>query len=95
MAKDLKKFLMRFMGEPIVILHDRYWYRGIVKKVTNECVILSDPYAVTDSGIPTETASQFEMPIQSDVMIPFASIEVACQLPWAFNGYAEKDKNRT
>lgn len=90
--KDLKQFFMRYMHEPIAILCVRYWYRGIVKEVGDNYVILGDPFAVEETGPTTDPEPRFETAIPSDLLISFAAIEIVCQPTWAFHGYDKKDK---
>jgi len=78
-------FLKEKTGQPIAILCCRYWYRGIVSHVGEDCVILANPRAVEVTGIATNTTPETEDVIPSDLCILLASVEIVCQPTWCFS----------
>jgi hypothetical protein len=87
--KDNKKWevFKKYIVEPhegnrVAILCNRYWYRGIVKKVANDCIVLEKGIAVEIAGRPEDAKSQVEDWIGSDVFIPRTTIEMICHPKW-------------
>lgn len=69
-------------GNKVAILCNRYWYRGIVKKVEDDCVVLEKGIAVEIVGKPEDAKSKAEDWIGSDVFIPRTTIEMICHPKW-------------
>lgn len=84
---DLRKYFEEKKGDAVAILCPRYWYRGIVAEVQDSYVVLTQPFAVEETGLPTAPAASIEVGIPGDQMIPYAAIETVIQPVWAFNGY--------
>lgn len=78
------------LGEPIAILCMRYWYRGFLTSVSESLVVLSDAYAVEQTGPASATAPQREDAIPCDVHINPNVIEIHIQPAWAPSGYTSK-----
>ena len=70
-------------GQRVAIWCMRYTYRGIVQNVTDDCVILYDPFAVEVSGRATNSKVETEDKIPSDLVINLGAVEIVCQPVWA------------
>ena len=75
----------QYVGEPLAILCARYWYRGMVRKVGQDFVKLSDVRAVEVTGAATSLVPQTEDPVPSDMTISVGAIEQVCQPAWVWH----------
>lgn len=88
----MKSMLERMIGEPVAIFCARYIYRGILKEVGDDAVLLTNPCAVEVTGRASRETPEAEDPIPSDLIISLGAVEIACQPTWAFAGYGAEKK---
>ena len=91
-SSGMEKFLLALLGAPIALLCMRYWYRGIVASVGGGVVTLSHPRVVEVPGVSASTCPYTEDPVPSDVVINLASVEIACQPAWVWQGFEKEGK---
>ncbi|MEM5810466.1 MAG: hypothetical protein QXP66_01025 [Candidatus Aenigmatarchaeota archaeon] len=89
----IAKYLSQFINEPISILCARYWYRGIVKEVGKDAVILAQPYVIEETGPVTDEKPKYESEIPSDILVSFEAIELICRPTWTFHNYEKSEKS--
>jgi hypothetical protein len=94
MLKIIETLRTKYMGLPVAILCNRYWYRGIVKKADKDMVTLTDARAVEVTGPATGMKPITEDRIPSDVHIPSGTIEVVCQPNWVWHEVKINNKNK-
>lgn len=82
----MREILHEYMGEPIAILCARYWYRGILSKLGDSYLVLSQPFAVEVTGLATAEETSEEDRIPSDLIISFGAVEIVCQPTWVSHG---------
>lgn len=81
--EGFKKYVVEpYEGNRVAVLCNRYWYRGIVKKATSDCIVLEKGIAVEIAGKPEDAKSKVEDWIGSDVFIPRTTIEMICHPKW-------------
>jgi hypothetical protein len=73
----------KYIGDHISILCARYWYRGVVKEVGDNYIVLSNPAAVEVTGSASATAPTREDPIPGDIVIAVDAIELVGQMAWS------------
>ena len=81
------EYLTSKIGEAVFLNCVRWGYRGIVREVSSEGVLLSHPYMIFDSDSYTGPKVKEEFEIPSDLYVSLDAIEVICQPVWAFAGY--------
>ena len=81
--------LKSYEGQPVAILCARYWYRGILKEIGEDHVLLTNPRAVEVTGSAQQDHPEREDIIPSDLMIRIDFMEIVCQPAWV---YHEMDK---
>lgn len=79
----MKEYLEAFQKEPIAILAGRFFYRGIVDKVSDDAVILSHAAVVLDIKDYTKEDGIEELKIPGTICIKLSAIEMACSPEWA------------
>jgi hypothetical protein len=85
MSDGRKKFyeqLVGLEGQPVAILCARYWYRGLLKEVGVDHVVLSNPRAVEVTGSAQSQTPEREDPIPSDLYVRIDFMEIVCQPTW-------------
>ena len=87
-----KKYFEGIVGEPVAVLCSRYWWRGIVRQVGENGVILSDVFLIYETGKMDGNQPKSEEACGTDTMIALDAIELVGQFPWAFYGYDKKIK---
>ena len=80
----MKEVLQDYIGQPLAILCARFNYRGILSKVTDDCVVLAQARAVESSGASNQERPSNEDPIGSSVIISLNAVELVYQPRWAF-----------
>jgi len=75
-------YLTSMVGQWIAVWCIRYCYRGQIKQVFDDGVLLSTPYAVETSGQGTADKTDTEDKIPSDIFISNGAIEMICQPSW-------------
>jgi len=80
----MREVLNDYVGQPIAILCARFNYRGILSKVTDDCVVLAQARAVESSGASSQERPSNEDPIGSSVVISMNAIELCYQPNWCF-----------
>jgi len=83
-AQTMKDALQAYVGQPLAILCARFNYRGIVSKVTDDCIVLSQARAVEASGASNQDAPSSEDNIGSSVVISLNAVELIYQPNWCF-----------
>jgi hypothetical protein len=78
------------MGEPVAILCMRYWYRGFLVSASEDLVVLSNAFAVEQTGPAANVAPQREDAIPCDVPINPNVIEIIIQPAWCVHGYTKE-----
>jgi hypothetical protein len=87
----LHERLEAYKGQPIAVLCARYWYRGILKEVGKDHVLLTNPRAVEVTGSASQDHPEREDVIPSDLMIRIDFMEIVCQPSWVYFEMSEKD----
>jgi hypothetical protein len=85
----LHERLKSYLGQPIAILCARYWYRGILREVGEDHVLITNPRAVEVTGSAQADRPEREDIIPSDLMVRIDFMEIVCQPTWV---YHEMDK---
>ena len=78
----LKEHLESLAGQHVAIKCDKYLYRGNVKKVGDDSVILEKAALVEVFGNLDGDSTEREMECPSDMLISFFKIEMVCQPSW-------------
>lgn len=81
------KALKAYEKKPVAVLCMRYWYRGILSKIEDGYVVLSDAKAVEQTGSASGSEPDTEDPIPSDVIINLDAVEIVCQPAWVWHGF--------
>jgi hypothetical protein len=84
-AENMSDILKDYIGQPVAILCARFNYRGILSKVTRDCVILAKATAVESSGRSNSEKPNSEDVIGSSVVISLNAVELIYQPNWAFS----------
>lgn len=87
MELSKEAYLKRKMNEAVFIACARGWYRGIVREVGKDGVLLSNPYMIFEESSYTTEKPREEYPIPSDLFICLDAVEMVCQPTWCFYGY--------
>ncbi len=77
------EMLNKYKGQRVAVWCMRYAYRGRVKEVHEDCVVLEDVFAVESSGRATNPKVEVEDKIPSDLVIHLGAVEIVCQPTWA------------
>lgn len=73
-----------YLGKPVAILCGRFNYRGIMKIVNEDSVVLTKARAISVSGACSKEEPESEEEILSPVIIMKNSIELVYQPRWCF-----------
>lgn len=84
-GRNMAGVMMDYIGQPVAILCARFNYRGILSKVTDDCVILAQARAVESSGASNSERPNSEDPIGSSVIISLNAVELVYQPNWVFS----------
>lgn len=84
-----QQYLASKMNEAVFLNCARWGYRGIVKEVSADAVLLSNPFLIFDSDSYTSKEVKEEYSIPSDLLVALDALEIVCQPVWAFYGYDE------
>jgi len=84
-GENMAKVMMDYIGQPVAILCARFNYRGILSKVTDDCVVLAQARAVESSGASNSERPNSEDPIGSSVIISLNAVELIYQPTWVFS----------
>lgn len=91
--RNMRDALARHTGEKVVVICARYQYWGTVSEVLEDCLILSNAYAVESSG-----SAQGEQPSVTDaipesIVISLGAVELMYRPKWIdFEPAATKGK---
>lgn len=80
----MREIIQEYVGQPIAILCARFNYRGILSKVTDDCVVLAQARAVESSGASSQERPSNEDPIGSSIVISINAVEIFYQPAWSF-----------
>ena len=83
-ASSMSSVLQDYLGQPVAVLCARFNYRGILSKVTDDCLILAQARAVESSGASSSDRPNSEDPIGSSVIISLNAVELVYQPNWVF-----------
>jgi predicted transcriptional regulator YheO len=83
-ASSMSSVLQDYLGKPVAVLCARFNYRGILSKVTDDCLILAQARAVESSGASSSNRPNSEDPIGSSVIISLNAVELVYQPNWVF-----------
>lgn len=83
-GNSMSSVLQDYLGQPIAVLCARFNYRGILSKVTDDCVVLAKARAVESSGASSSDRPNSEDPIGSSVIIALNAVELVYQPNWVF-----------
>lgn len=83
-GSNMANVLKEYVGQPVAILCARFNYRGILSKVTDDCVVLAKARAVESSGASSSDRPNSEDPIGGSVVISLNAVELIYQPNWAF-----------
>jgi hypothetical protein len=83
-GSNMAAIMQDYIGQPVAILCARFNYRGILSKVTDDCVVLAQARAVESSGASSSEKPNSEDPIGSSVMISLNAVELVYQPNWCF-----------
>lgn len=81
----------RYLGKKIVLICARYQYWGTVAEVHEQCLIMSNPTAVENSGPATGAAPSVTDPIPESIVIKFDAIELIYRPSWVENKSAHEN----
>ena len=81
-GSNMAQLLQEYLGQPIAILCARFNYRGILSKITDDCVVLAQARAVESSGASNNERPNSEDPIGSSVVISLNAVELIYQPNW-------------
>lgn len=84
-ATCMRDIIQEYVGQPIAILCARFNYRGILSKVTDDCVVLAQARAVESSGASSQERPSNEDPIGSSIVISLNAVEIFYQPQWCFS----------
>ena len=73
-----------YTGQPVAILCSGNWYRGILREVGTDYVVLEPARAVADPGPLNADRPKVEYPIPSSVIVGTSAIALLCQPAWAW-----------
>ena len=85
MGSNMATIMNDYIGQPVAILCARFNYRGILSKVTDDCVVLAQARAVESSGASSSERPNSEDPIGSSVIISLNAVELIYQPNWAYH----------
>jgi len=81
-GENMAQVMREYIGQPVAILCARFNYRGILSKVTDDCVVLAQARAVESSGASNSERPNSEDPIGSSVIISLNAVELIYQPNW-------------
>lgn len=84
-GSNMACILQDYIGQPLAILCARFNYRGILSKVTDDCLVLAQARAVESSGASNSEKPNSEDPIGSSIIISLNAIELVYQPAWCFS----------
>lgn len=77
--------LKSYQGQPVAVLCARYWYRGILKDVGEDHILITNPRAVEVTGSAGAERPEREDIIPSDLMVRIDFMEIVCQPTWVYH----------
>jgi hypothetical protein len=83
-GENMASILKDYLGQPLAVLCARFNYRGILSKVTDDCLILAKARAVESSGASNSESPNSEDVIGSSVVISLNAVELIYQPQWAY-----------
>jgi len=84
-GSNMGLIMQDYIGQPVAILCARFNYRGILSKVTDDCVVLAQARAVESSGASSSESPNSEDPIGSSEIISLNAVELVYQPNWVFS----------
>ena len=89
-ADGFGKAVSAYLGQAVAVLCPQWVYRGVVKRVGDNVLVLHPAHGVCVTGSATEAKPRAENPLAGDLFIPLAAIEIVSQPSWASYGIGEK-----
>jgi len=83
-GENMASIMKDYVGQPIAVLCARFNYRGILSKITDDCIVLACAHAVESSGASNSERPNSEDPIGSSVIISLNAVELVYQPNWVF-----------
>lgn len=83
-GNNMASIIKDYIGEPVAVLCARYNYRGVLSKVTEDCLVLAQARAVETSGQSSNAVPDTEDVIGSSVVISLGAVELVYQPNWVF-----------
>jgi hypothetical protein len=90
----LAERLKQYVGQPIACLCARYWYRGILKEIGEDHIVMINPRAIEVTGPANATTPEREDIIPGDLMIRIDFMEIVCQPSWVYHEMSEKAQEK-
>jgi len=90
----LVAYLSDLIGQPVAVLCVRYTYRGIVSSVDDKALVLTNAFAVEQSGPASGARAPQEDPIPSDICVSIGSVELALQPAWCWHEVSHRPKGK-
>lgn len=82
---NMAMIMQDYIGQPVAVLCARFNYRGILSKITDDCLVLAQARAVESSGASSSERPNSEDPIGSSVIISLNAVELVYQPNWVFH----------
>lgn len=79
-----------YTGQPVALVCGQLWYRGIVKDMGTDYVVLDPAWSVEKPGFADAERAESEHRMPSAVVLSGRAIHVICQPKWAFYGLQPK-----
>lgn len=83
-GENMATILKDYLGQPLAVLCARFNYRGILSKVTDDCLVLAQARAVESSGASNSERPNSEDVIGSSVVISLNAVELIYQPAWVY-----------
>jgi len=90
--RNMTDILTEHLGEPISVLCVRYWYRGVVREVGADFLVLDPAWAVSVTGAPTASQATTEDRLPGRLIVKTDFIEIVGQFTWTFAGIDQQEE---
>lgn len=79
-----------YTGQPVALFCGQLWYRGVLKDMGTDYVVLDPAWAVEKPGGADAEKADVEYRVPSAVVVSGRAIQLVCQPKWAFYGLQPK-----
>ncbi len=93
-AESMAEMLKHYEGHPVCICAARYHYRGIVRKVTKDSVLLTDATQIDVTGLNSNQVPTSEDLVTSSLILSLMSIETVYQPDFCFGDLPGTGSNK-